>query len=133
MDVRNCRRCRKLFNYISGPLICPDCKEANEKKFYDVKEYIRDNPHASIRQVSEDMEISVSQIQQWVREERLQFTEESGIALQCEKCGVNIYTGRFCENCKGKMANSLTKAFAEEKPQAPQKKKKDGNKMRFMK
>ena len=132
MDVRNCRRCRKLFNYISGPLICPDCKEANEKKFYDVKEYIRDNPHVGVKEVAEAMEVSTSQIQQWIREERLQFAEDSNIALQCEKCGAKIYTGRYCENCKAKIANNLTKAF-EAPVEAPKKKAKTGNKMRFMK
>ena len=133
MEVKSCRKCKRLFNYISGPFICPNCKEEQEKKFYDVKEYIRDNPHATIHDVAENMEITVIQIQQWVREERLQFSEDSGIALQCEKCGANIYTGRYCENCKAKMANNLTKAFASPDAAPAQKKKSGSNKMRFLK
>ena len=32
MDVRNCKKCGKLFNYVSGPMICPLCKEELEEK-----------------------------------------------------------------------------------------------------
>ena len=26
MEVRTCRQCKRLFNYLSGPSICPGCK-----------------------------------------------------------------------------------------------------------
>lgn len=32
MNVVNCRRCGKLFNYIAGNKICPKCKEEIEQK-----------------------------------------------------------------------------------------------------
>ena len=118
MEVKNCRNCRRLFNYLGGQQICPDCKEKIEKKFYEVKEYIRENPHAGINQIAEETDVKKAQLQQWVREERLQFSEDSDIALQCEKCGVKIYTGRFCDNCKKGMANDLTAAFEAPKPAA---------------
>lgn len=134
MEVRSCRKCRRLFNYLGGSPICPACKEELEKVFYQVKEYIRDNPHASIREVAEENGVSSSQIQQWVREERLQFSSDSDIALQCEKCGAKIFTGRYCDNCKANLANGLTKAFSsDKKPEEPKKPEKTGNKMRFMK
>ncbi len=132
MEVRTCRRCRRLFNYLGGQPICPACREEQEKIFYEVKEYIRENPHVGIREIAENMDVTTSQLQQWVREERLQFSEDSDIALQCENCGAKIYTGRYCDNCKNKLANNLTKAFAKEEQAAP-KKEKTGNKMRFMK
>ena len=132
MDVKTCRKCRRLFNYISGPMICPECKEEAEKKFYEAKEYIRDNPHVGIKEVAEAVDVTPTQVQQWIREERLQFAEDSNIALQCEKCGAKIFTGRYCENCKAKMANNLTKAFESAPAEAP-KKNKTGNKMRFKK
>ena len=114
-------------------MICPNCKEEIEKKFYEVKEYIRGNPHVGIKEVSEAMEVSKQQIQQWIREERLQFSEDANIALQCEKCGKKIYTGRYCENCKAQMANRLTKAFEGPAPELKKEPKKTGNKMRFKK
>ena len=39
MNVRNCKECGRLFNYIAGPPICPACKEELEKKFQKAKEY----------------------------------------------------------------------------------------------
>ena len=43
MDVRTCRRCKRLFNYITGPVICPGCREEVEKEFQIVKKYIEEN------------------------------------------------------------------------------------------
>lgn len=35
MDVRNCRQCGRLYNYIGGSMynLCPDCIDKLEKKF----------------------------------------------------------------------------------------------------
>ena len=86
MNARNCRKCGKLFNYVSGPPICMACREALEEKFQEVKKYIEDHRTATIPQVSEECDVSTNQIQQWLREERLQLGEGSGITLFCEKC-----------------------------------------------
>lgn len=37
MDVKNCRKCKRLFNYIGGQQICPACREAIEAEFQKVK------------------------------------------------------------------------------------------------
>ena len=66
MDVRNCRSCGRLFNYLSGPPICQACREKLEDKFQQVKEYLRENPNSSIQVVSDDYEVTVAQIRQWV-------------------------------------------------------------------
>ena len=52
MDVRNCRMCGKLYNYIGGPYrgLCPDCVRKMEDKFEEVKEYINENGTATISQ-----------------------------------------------------------------------------------
>ncbi|MBQ1546793.1 MAG: flagellar protein [Lachnospiraceae bacterium] len=135
MDVRACKSCGKLFNYLSGPPICMACKDELEKKFQLVKEYIRDNKGASMQQIADDNEVPIKQLQQWVREERLEFTEESPIQIECESCGTLIRTGRFCEKCKDNMASGLTNAFKKEAPPPAPKKKPggDGNHMRFLK
>ena len=72
MNVRNCRKCGRLFNYISGPSWCPACREQMEVKFQEVKEYIRENPGVGIKQVSEACDVEPAQINQWLREERLE-------------------------------------------------------------
>lgn len=111
MDVRNCRNCGRLFNYLSGPNICPVCKEEADKKFNDVKEYVRNNPMSSISEVAENNDVSAQQIKQWIREERLQFADDSPIGIECERCGAIIKSGKYCDSCKNNMASSLTEAF----------------------
>ena len=37
MEVRTCKQCKRLFNYLSGPPICPGCKAKIEQKFQEVK------------------------------------------------------------------------------------------------
>ncbi len=132
MDVRNCRNCGRMFNYIGGRAICPICKDALEKDFERVRDYIRENPQANMQQISDDCEVTISQINEWVREERLEFSKDSQVMLECESCGGPVRTGRFCEKCKNTMANDLTAAF--KKPNAPapvRKKMHESDKMRF--
>ena len=111
MDVRTCRSCGRMFNYIAGPPRCPACAEKLEKKFQQVKAYIWDNKTATLEQISEDNDVSVKQLRQWVREERLCFTDDSPVGLECESCGATIKTGRFCANCRGKLNSTLMSAL----------------------
>lgn len=134
MNARNCRKCGKLFNYVSGPPICMACREALEAKFQEVKEYIRSHVSATIPEVSEACDVSTNQIQQWLRDERLQLEEGSGITMHCENCGTAIYSGRFCDKCKSNMANQLNESIRKPEAPKPQPKRdmKDNPKMRFL-
>ena len=62
MDVRNCKDCGKIFNYLSGAPLCPACMKKLDDKYSIVKEYIYDNPGDSIQQVSEENGVSVGQL-----------------------------------------------------------------------
>ncbi len=134
MDVRNCRTCGKLFNYIGGQPICTNCQRKLEEKFQEVKEYLRENPNSSINQVAEENDVSVKQIKQWIREERLTVTNAGADGITCEQCGAPIHTGRFCEKCKAAMVNNLSGAIS--KPKMPEESKKSDhdnkNRMRFL-
>ena len=132
MEIRNCKNCKKLFNYLQGPQLCPACVEELEKKFAEVKKYVWDNKGANIDQVSEACEVSVKQIKQWIREERLVFSDAALGGITCESCGTPICSGRFCEACKAQLGNTLQSAL--DKPKMPERKKpeRDGNRMRFL-
>ena len=134
MNARNCRKCGKLFNYVSGPPICMACREALEAKFQEVKEYIREHAHATISEVSEACDVSQSQIQQWLKDERLEVAEGSGIAIVCESCGTPINSGRFCVKCKNNMADQLSESIRKPEAPKPEPKKdtKENPKMRFL-
>lgn len=131
MDVRNCKTCGKLFNFISGPPICTKCSMKLEDKFAEVKEYIYSNPGAGMQDVSEIFEVSVQQIQKWIREERLSFAEDSLVGIECESCGSNIKTGRFCKVCKDKLATNLGNVYKEPEPVKKPNLQNTSAKMRF--
>lgn len=107
MNVKNCKRCGKIFNYVVGPVICPQCQEERENKFQEVKKYVRDNPGVDIIQVSEECDVDTNQIRQWIREERLQFADDSPIKIACEGCGAMIGSGRFCDKCKANLNKEI--------------------------
>ncbi len=134
MNVKNCRGCGRLFNYITGPFLCPGCREGMEAKFQKVKEYIREHPGVGIQQVSADCEVETSQINQWLREERLELTEGSPLMLTCMSCGELIRSGKYCEKCKNNLTNGFRNVMRGQQPVADNsvvKKNKD-NRMRYL-
>lgn len=134
MNVRNCRRCRKLFNYAIGPIYCSQCRQELEQEFQVVKKYVQDHPGSDIRTVSEACDIEPSQIRQWVREERLYFSEGASTGINCEHCGIMIRTGRFCDKCKADMTSNFRSAMRQTPVQSePQKRRTSSeHKMRYI-
>lgn len=133
MNVRNCRKCGKIFNYIAGQPVCPSCKEELEKKFHEVKDYVQNNRDTSIPTVAKVCDVEESQIRQWVREERLVFAEDSAIGIECESCGALIRTGRYCDKCKLEVMNSLTQAGRRPEVNVQQRRDtRENPKMRFL-
>lgn len=100
MNVRNCRKCRRLFNYVVGPHICPECRNALEEQFQVVRKYVQDHKNCDIQEVADACDVDPQDIRQWIREERLQFSEDSMTGISCEACGVMIRSGRYCEACR---------------------------------
>ena len=133
LNIINCKKCGRIFQQITSRRICPDCEKALEDKFLEVRDYIRQNPNVSIMEVSREKEVSVEQIKQWVREERLLFTNAEGSGIECVMCGIPITTGKYCARCKGEMAHTLGNAY--EKPKVvlqPQQPSSSKGKMRVL-
>ena len=108
MEIRNCRGCGKMIQYMGGgPLMCGECRKRLDESFAKVKEYLKENPECSIDELSENAEVSISQINQWIREERLIFSKNSPIGIPCESCGKTIRSGRYCKECKDKLVKAL--------------------------
>ncbi len=133
MEVMSCKECRRLFNYMGGPVLCPACVKKLEEKFQEVKQYLNDNPGSSVSRVSEAMDISVKQIKQWIREERLTLSDATDAGVTCEQCGVPICSGRFCDKCKVQMQNTLSTVITKGREPEAKRSEKDGNRMRFLK
>ena len=133
MNVATCKGCGRLFNIISNRKICPNCVAALEDKFQEVKKYLDENPSATMEILSSECDVSVKQIKEWIRDERLAFREGSGCGITCEQCGTMILTGRYCEQCRTKIHNNLSSAI-DRKPvmDASKKKDRERDRMRFL-
>ena len=134
MNVRNCRSCGRIFNYLSGAPICPACREGMEAKFQEVKEYVREHRGISIPEVAEACDVDPAQIRQWLRDDRLEVTEDSAMFLNCESCGAPIRSGRFCERCKNTMTKGFNDVLKANRPEPkPEKQSSDDSaRMRFL-
>ena len=138
MNVRNCRKCGRVFNYIIGQTLCLSCRDALEGKFKEVKEYVQTNRGCTVNDVAEACEVDPNQIRQWIREERLEFTEDSMIGLACEICGASIRTGRYCDKCKAQTLNGLNNVVRQAQASRQQQQQntgsnpKDNPRMRFL-
>ena len=133
MDVINCKGCGRLFNSLTRSRLCPGCMEKLEEKFQMAKQYINEHSGATIEEVSQECEVSAKQVRQWIREERLSFSEDSMQGIDCEQCGAMIRSGRFCEACKTKLHNDFQSVS--NKPASPVMEKKaarDKERMRFL-
>ena len=110
-DVRNCKRCGRVYNYIGGVPLCPSCRDADEEDYKRIKEYLYENPGASMSEVSEVLNVSVEKITRFLKEGRLEIVGEGGnFILACERCGKSIKTGRFCNECYAEISKDLGSA-----------------------
>lgn len=106
-EVKNCKRCKKIFMYTTGPQLCEICKKIEEEEFERVRKFLRDFPGATIQEVSDATEVSQQLIYRFLKDGRIEVASDSPIALQCENCGVRITSGRFCINCSKRLANEM--------------------------
>lgn len=114
MDVRNCKRCGKIYNY-TGSAVCNNCLRQEQEDFEKIREYLFRNPNSSAAEVSEALGIELKVISRFLKEGRLEadyirMSDEDSV-LTCEKCGRPIKSGRFCENCVREMQSDFSKAI----------------------
>lgn len=109
MDVKNCRKCGRIMQYSGvGEIICPDCKKKMDDKFVEAKAYLKENPGTNSNRLAEAIGVPLAQVNKWIREERLVFSDDSPIGIDCERCGKMIKSGRFCPECKAAMVNEFS-------------------------
>ncbi|MBE6160341.1 MAG: hypothetical protein E7157_04780 [Lactobacillales bacterium] len=122
MDFCNCNRCNKIFNHMSGPVLCRDC----DKIVFDkIKEYLENNPSSTTKQISENTEISIKIIRQYIKDQRLMEIRKD--LNTCILCGEVIEENlKYCIECSKKISltNELQNMY--------ESRDKEGPKMRFL-
>jgi RNA polymerase subunit RPABC4/transcription elongation factor Spt4 len=103
-----CVRCGRIFNYLGfGHYYCPPCRKKDIEDFTKVKEYIYEHGVATALEVSDNTGVSLKTIEQYLREGRLEIPENSPIFIKCEKCSINIRSGRLCPQCATSLSNAM--------------------------
>lgn len=112
MDIRNCKRCGKVFNF-TGSAVCAECKLSEQEDFEKVREYLFSHPNSTTLEVTKATGVDAKVISRLLREGRIladNIQASDGEELRCEKCGQAIVRGRFCEKCVEEMKNEFQKA-----------------------
>lgn len=107
MAPRQCKRCKTLFNYMQGDVLCPRCKEKEEEEFKTVRKYLKLNPKSTIHQTVNDTGIPIKTVTKFIRDGRLEITDDSPIGIDCQRCGRMIKTGSYCEECEVELRKEL--------------------------
>lgn len=122
MELKICRKCRRMYQSVTNKAFCPACMEEDEKMFQKVKSYIWDHAGCSAIEVANECGCSEQQIKEWLRENRIQFGSGASLELECMQCGVPIAGGRFCARCLEQMNQAASelrdKVNADHKPTA---------------
>ena len=124
MEPTNCPRCGKVFVRVREP-ICSTCVKEEEQKFEDVRAYVKDNPNRTIREVSDETNVSIKSILRYIREGKLEASTGMHGEVTCSKCGVPISSGRMCPKCVNEVGNQIGSM----KPEAPQASKTENRRM----
>lgn len=109
-ELFTCRKCRRLTNRLVGGL-CGACYSKQDELFTEVREYIYAHKKANMQEITREFNIEPLIIEKWIRDGRLEVTEDSPIKPVCERCGTSILTGKYCVECQGKVIKSLNQAL----------------------
>ena len=98
MEPKNCPRCGRIFVKIRDP-ICDPCMKEEEQIFEKVREYVRENPDSTIKEICDACEVTAKRILSYLKDGRLEASKGLQGESLCSKCGRPIKSGRMCEKC----------------------------------
>ena len=107
--IRNCPRCKKVFHFIHSP-ICDDCVKEEADIFERVRDHLKEHPGLTVIQLSDQTNVSSKKILKYIKDGKLELASGE---IRCEKCGCNVPTGRYCEECIEMMAKKAMLAVQE--------------------
>ncbi|MEJ8552649.1 flagellar protein [Tepidibacter sp. Z1-5] len=110
MNLINCKECGRMFGSQNGELYCSKCRVDDNADFKKVREYLYDNPGATVQEVAEETGVSETLIIKFLKQERIEIIEDGNAILLCERCGKSIRSGRYCEVCKAEIKKELAQA-----------------------
>lgn len=83
-----------------GEYKCRECGYIMYDDFGVVRNYLEVNRGATQSQVHQATGVAMDTIRQFLKEERIEIAENSGVMLSCEICRAPIRSGRYCAACE---------------------------------
>lgn len=83
-----------------GEYHCEKCNGVEYDDYGKVRLYLEKNKGANVMQIEEATGVSKKAINQMVKEERFEVTQNSKVLLYCERCHAPIRSGRLCSACE---------------------------------
>lgn len=106
LNVRNCPRCGKVFARTIHD-VCPACIQKIEDDYQSCLKYLRENRGCTIRELSDETEVSIRQITKFIRESRISLMDAPNMSYPCESCGVLIREHNLCQECRSKLMKDM--------------------------
>ncbi|WP_462331689.1 flagellar protein [Schwartzia sp. (in: firmicutes)] len=103
--LKNCSECGRVF-VDTGIGVCRDCYEKQQDQMQEISSYVRDNPHSTVKQICEALNVKEKLVMRMIREGRF-VTDGVQLEYPCESCGAPITSGRFCDKCNGELAKQM--------------------------
>ncbi|MCT4585976.1 MAG: flagellar protein [Peptostreptococcaceae bacterium] len=127
MELINCKKCGRTFGSTDGEQFCKKCREVElDELFKVVRDYLYANPGASVEEVHDKTGIEKRVIIKFLRDERIEIVEDENALLTCQRCGVSIKTGKFCNKCKHEIDRELRSAVHDLQHKAHDRRDSDG-------
>ena len=82
-----------------GEYKCKKCGFIMYDDFGVVRNYLEEHRGATASDVSRATGVAMETIRHFLKEDRLEITQGSGVMLSCELCGASITSGRYCAAC----------------------------------
>lgn len=96
-----CEKCGKTLRFMGvGTYKCMECGHEMYDDYGKVRNYLDAHVGATVQEVEQATKVPRGKIRQLVRDERLEIAANSAMFLSCDRCGINIRSGRYCEACK---------------------------------
>lgn len=86
-----------------GEFACTECGNVEYNDYGKVRNYLEEHRGATQDEVFRMTGVAKWKIREFLIEEKIEIAPDSITYLKCEKCGANIRSGRYCENCRKKI------------------------------
>lgn len=98
---RICEKCGGVMIFKGvGEYRCEDCNELAYDDYGRVRLYIEEHKGATAAEIESAIGVPQRTIRMMLKEGRLEVAADSRTFLQCEICGKQIRSGRYCPECE---------------------------------